>query len=387
MNITFIITGLGVGGAETMLLKLVQHLDRRRFTPDIVSLSSVGDLGPRFSALGIPILALDMAKDWRGLGALARLRRHLRASRSDFVHTWMYHADLLGGIAARSVGIRNLAWGIRHSNLSPQLNKRSTLAVASVCARLSHWMPSDILVCSHAARQNHIEYGYSERKIQVIPNGFDIARFVPEPLAREAVRSELRVAPDTPLIGLVARWDPQKNHKGFLRAMGLLHRREPRARFLLVGKGVDDNNGLLQAAARDAGIQAYCHFLGPRNDIPRLMAALDVMVSSSLGEAFPNVLGEAMSCGIPCVATKVGDCAEIIGDTGLLVEDANDTQGIAMATDTLLTLSKAQRQTLGDRARQRIVTHFDIHRVVQMYENFYSTTDAASRQENSKRSR
>lgn len=380
LNITFIITGLGIGGAETMLLKLLQNIDRRKFSPQVISLSSAGELGPAIAALGIPVLALEMKQGWRALTALPRMIRHLRARKPDLVHTWMYHADLLGGIASRMAGIRNLAWGIRHSNLSPEMNKRSTLAVVSICARLSHWLPQRILVCSETARETHIAQGYNAQKMTVVPNGFDVSRFRPDPQLRDAVRMELGAPCGAPLVGIVARFDPQKNHIGFLRAMGLLHRQLPAAHFLLAGRNVDAGNGLLLEAARAAGIDGHCHFLGQREDVPRLMASLDVLVSSSHGEAFPNALGEAMACGVPCVATNVGDCAFIVGDTGKVVARSHDIEGLAQATAALLALPQEARQALGERARERVTTLFEIHHVVSLFEDFYEEMATSSPQ-------
>jgi glycosyltransferase involved in cell wall biosynthesis len=379
LNIVFVITGLGQGGAETMLLKLLQNIDRSKFSPQVVTLSSAGELGPAITALGIPVVALNMARNWRALAAVPRLIRHLRTEKPDIVHTWMYHADLLGGIAARAAGLRELVWGIRHSNLSPAVNKRSTLAVVALCARLSHWLPKSILVCSEAARRAHVAHGYSARKMAVIPNGFDISRFKSEPQARDAVRKELGLAPDALLIGVVARFDPQKNHVGFLQAMGLLHPQWPTAHFLLAGKGIDRNNRPLLEAARKAGIDGHCHFIGPRADIPRVMASLDVLVSPSHGEAFPNVLGEAMACEIPCVVTDVGDCAYIIGDTGRIVTRSDDAAGLADATASVLAMSSDARKALGKKARERVTEHFEIRRVVSMFENFYCKTASTDR--------
>lgn len=370
--ITFVITGLGQGGAEAMLLKLLQNLDRRRFMPRVVSLTTRGELAASIEDLGIPVTALEARRGWRAGAALPALVRLLRAHRPQIVHTWMYHADLLGGVAARWVGVRQLVWGIRHSNLSPEVNKRSTLAVAAWCARLSHWLPARILACSDAAMASHVRHGYCARKMSVIPNGFDISRFTPDPLARHQVRGELGLAPRTMLVGMVARYDVQKNHAGFLQAMGLVHRRLPEVHFLLAGLGIDPDNQVLLAAAQAAGIATHCHFLGPRSDVPRLMAALDVLVLPSHGEAFPNVLGEAMACEVPCVVTDVGDSAFIVGATGRIVPRSDDTQGLAEATTSMLLLPQKEREALGQAARARVAQYFELQHVVRKYENFYA---------------
>jgi glycosyltransferase involved in cell wall biosynthesis len=369
-RIVFIITGLSTGGAETMLLKLLERLDPR-FEAHVISLSGLGEIGPRIQALGIQVDALGMRGGLPSPLAFARLLRRLRALRPDVVHTWMYHADLLGGLAARCAGVSALAWCIRNSNLDPRLTKRSTRAVAFACALFSRWLPRGILVCSSVARQLHADLGYAADRMAVIPNGFDLARFRPDAQARLALRHELGLAGDALLIGMVGRFDPQKDHAGFFRAAGVLHARHPAAHFVLAGAGVDASNTMLMRAAESAGIRKVTHLLGLRSDMPRLMAALDLLVlSSAFGEAFPNVVGEAMACGVPCVVTDVGDSAWIVGDTGRVVLPGDNT-ALAQAMQDLLELPVQQRQALGVRARARVLEHFEIGQVVAQYEAFF----------------
>jgi glycosyltransferase involved in cell wall biosynthesis len=180
------------------------------------------------------------------------------------------------------------------------------------------------------------------------------------------------------LVGLIGRFNPQKNHAGFFQAAGLLHRRLPTVRFLLAGKGIDEGNGELVRAMESAGIRSVTHLLGLRSDISRLMAALDVQASSSFGEAFPNVLGEAMACGVPCAVTDVGDSAYIVGDTGKVVP-AEDMAGLAAAMESLLLLPPVERQALGLRARSRVAENFEIGQVVKRYEAFYEDLAAMGR--------
>jgi glycosyltransferase involved in cell wall biosynthesis len=211
VKISFIITHLAAGGAETMLLKLLQQLDRGRFAPTVISLVGLGVIGPRIQALGIPVHALGMARG--GVPnpmTVLRLARLLRQLQPDVVHTWMYHADLLGGLAARLTGCKRVIWCIRHSNLSKDVNKRSTLWVVKACALLSRQVPAQIISCSQRAKEVHAEAGYAADKLHVIPNGFDLGRFVPDAVARASVRAELGLALDTPLVGLIARFDSQK---------------------------------------------------------------------------------------------------------------------------------------------------------------------------------
>lgn len=369
-RIAFIITGLSTGGAEMMLFKVLERLDRQRFAPHVISLTTRGELASRIAALGIPVEAVGLKPSLSGLSGFFRLVRLLKRLNPDVVHTWMYHADLLGGLAAKLAGGAAIGWCIRNSNLDGNKTRFSTRAVVGLCASVSKWLPSRILSCSERARQVHVERGYAAEKMVVVPNGFDLSRFRPDLDARSSVRAELGITDQTPLVGLIGRFDPQKNHAGFFEAAGLLHRRMAQVHFVLAGRGVDANNATLMQIIARSGVLANTRLLGLRSDTPALMAALDVLASSSYGEAFPNVLGEAMACGVPCVVTDVGDSAYIVGDTGRVVA-SGDMAGLALGLEELLAMPATEKALLGERARARVAEHFEIGKVVQQYADFY----------------
>lgn len=370
MRVGIVITGLSTGGAETMLFKLLENIDRRRFECHVFSLTGLDEMGPRIQALGIPVEAMGMQRGQFIVGAVLQLARRLRETGVELVHTWMYHADLLGGLAARRAGVPTIIWGIRNTNLDADKTSRSTRLVVHLNALLSRWLPAGILSCSEVARDVHVARGYAASKMAVIPNGFDLSRFRPDHAARMSVRQELGVPADAPLVGLVGRYDPVKNHAGFIEAAGLLRRVHPRVNFVLAGSGLDANNALLVDAARRAGVEDAMRWLGRRDDIPRLMASLDVLASASFGEAFPNVLGEAMACGVPCAVTDVGDSAAIVGDTGRVVR-SGDMPALALAMAGLLATPAAERIALGERARERVRDNFEIGSVARLYEDYY----------------
>ena len=373
MKLVIVITGLSTGGAETMLFKVLKYINKENFPPYVISLTTKGEIGDRIEALGIPVEVLGMRPGRFNPVKFLRLVRRLHKLRPDAVHTWMYHADLLGGLAARLAGVSALSWSIRHSDLSPSDNKRTTLWTMKACAVLSRRIPRKILCCAQMAKDIHVSAGYDEGKIVVIPNGFEMTRFLPNANARVSVRSELGLRKDTPLVGLIARFDRQKNHEGFFEAAARIHQSLLDAHFLLAGAGVEDNNPTLRHAIQQAGVGVKTHLLGRREDIPRLMAALDVLTSSSsFGEAFPNVLGEAMACGVPCVVTGVGDSAEIVGETGRVVA-TEDMHGLAHKILEILQLSHEERRAMGVKARERIRARYDIESVVKQYERFYES--------------
>ena len=316
MRVLNIITGMENGGAESMLLKLVSNVDRSKVEPLVISLTGRGVMAKNFEAVGVSVFTCNFKRGGLDLIAFYRLLLLIRELRPNVVQTWLYHADLLGGLAARLLNVKHVVWNIRNSNLDKRLVKKSTLLVVKICAALSSWLPCRILTCSSQAKAVHVAAGYRADKIQVIPNGFDLDRFQPDSQSRLDIRAELGLPADIPLVGLMARYDAQKNHLGFVEAAMLIHQQMPEVHFVLAGAGIDSSNQALMAEIKSHGLDACMHLLGRRDDMPRLMAALDVLASSSYGEAFPNVLGEAMACGVPCVVTDVGDSADIVGDSG-----------------------------------------------------------------------
>lgn len=369
LKVTCIITGLSTGGAEMMLLKMLERINRHHFEFNVISLTTKGEIGSQIESLDIPVIALGLRSAFPSPVKFLCLVKTLRVIQPDVVHTWMYHSDFLGGMAARLAGIKNIGWALRNSG-SGQRIKCSTRLVMKTCAHLSWMIPRLILSCSEKARATHVAAGYCPDKMLVIPNGFDLNCFRPDATARSSVRSELELQQNTPLVGLIARDDPQKNHAGFLEAARFIHQTLPSVHFLLAGTGIDARNCTLQKKIEQLGLHGRVHLLGRRDDIPRLMSALDVLASSSVGEAFPNVLGEAMACEVPCVVTDVGDSAEIVGKTGRVVP-SGDMAGLAHILVEVLKLPLAQRQALGKQARERIQNRYEISNVVKQYEAFY----------------
>lgn len=370
-RVVHVITGLTRGGAEMMLYKLLSRLDRSRFESAVICLREEGPVADRIRKLGVPVESVGMGARVSDVRRLLLLRARLRKRAPDLVQTWLYHADLAGGLAAKLfVGVP-VVWGIRMSRVDPLAFKRPTIAVARLCAWLSPWIPDRIVCCSETGRRNHAEFGYDQRKMIVIPNGFDTDELHPDEAARGSVRDELGVPHPSPLIGLVARFDAHKDHETFVRAAGLVRERFPEARYLLVGHGIDRQNAALARWIETAGIRDACHLLGVRDDVARLTAACDVAVSSSFGEGFSNAIGEAMACGVPCAVTDVGDSSWIIGDTGRVVPPRKP-EALADAICELLSLDAGARRRLGEAARRRVVESFELSSIVRRYEDLYT---------------
>ena len=365
-RVVHIITGLGVGGAETMLAKLLEAESAAgvRRTVGVICLDRAGPLVPRIEAAGVPVFVLDLPS--RGVRGSLALVRHLRTLRPDVVQCWMYHADLLGGLAALvAVPRARRLWSIRASFM-PRPSPLGTRLVIRACALLSWVIPQRVISCASVAARLHRRLGYRSSRIVVIPNGFDLARFVPDGAARTSVREELGVPADAPLIGCIARVDPQKDFPTLLRAFAILADRDTATRLVIAGRGATPDNPTLAGIIPDH-LRPRVHLLGPRQDVPRLTAAFDVAtLTSAYGEGFPNVLGEALACGVPCVATDVGDSREIVADDGVVVP-IGDAAGLAAGWATLLQQSPAAREVMAARARARAVNSFDIRMVARRY--------------------
>jgi glycosyltransferase involved in cell wall biosynthesis len=295
----------------------------------------------------------------------------LRNDRTDILQTWLYHADLLGWAAAGLGGVQCLVWNIRASDIDTSRYKPLSGLVIRACARLSD-RPQAIVVNSLAGQVVHTRLGYHPRRWVHIPNGVDVDRYQPDTDARRAVRAELGLPVDAILIGMNARYDPMKNHSGFILAAGQLVRSGLDVHFLLAGQDVDPENSVLMELIGRENLAGRVHLLGRCEDIPRLDSALDVLaMTSSFGEGFPNAVAEAMACGIPCAVTDVGDAAFLVGNTGMVVP--RDTPGdMATAWGRLVKIGELERQRLGAAARRRVLENFSLSKAVASYEELYS---------------
>jgi glycosyltransferase involved in cell wall biosynthesis len=274
-------------------------------------------------------------------------------------------------LAARAAGNVPVAWGLHHSNLSPAFIKRSTLLTARACARLSHVLPAAIVCCAESTRQMHAEFGYKSERLLVIPNGFDLNDFHPDPAARQAIRQELGIPNEARVVGMLARFHPQKDHRNFVQAAGIVRAQRNDTRFLLCGYGMTWDNAELVQWIDDAGIRDRVHLLGRRHDVQAVQASLDVAaLSSQGGEALPLTIGEAMACGVPCAVTDVGDAALLVGETGR-VAAPRDPAALAAACLSLLSLGEADRARLGEAARNRIAECYSMTMVAERYRQLH----------------
>lgn len=368
LHVWHLITGLAPGGTEFMLHRLLATMDRGAVRSTVASLTAGGSVADQIRGLGTPLHTLGMrpgAPDPRGM---LRLLRLMRADPPDVLQTWLYHADLLGLVGARLARVPHLVWNIRCSEMDARYERGMGGLILRTLARFSG-SPDAVVVNSEAGRTLHRDRGYHPRRWEMMPNGFDLSRFVPDPDAGARLRAEIGAGAGEPLVGLIARYDPVKGHALFFAAAERLLAGIPDARFVLAGTGVRLDNPAFAGLIPPA-VAGRVHLLGERRDVPYVTAALDVATCASTGEGFPNVIGEAMASGIPVVTTDVGDARAIVADCGIVVPP-QDAAALTRAWAEVLRRPVAERRALGQRARARIAQHYDIHVIADRYVALY----------------
>jgi glycosyltransferase involved in cell wall biosynthesis len=371
LPVTHIITGLGTGGAEMMLYKLLKTLDLQKYPSKVISLTGIGDIGSLIKGLGVPVSVMGLKPGGFSKSDIDSLVLEIKKEMPAVVQTWMYHSDLLGGLAANRAGVKSIAWNIRNSTLDWRKSKPTTLITVGLCALLSHFIPQRIAVCSQAASLVHQRIGYSSRKMMVIPNGFDLTVFNPDQKDANGIRKQLSLSQKALVIGLAARFDEQKDHKTFFKSAKIILEKLPDVHFLLCGEGITAENQLIRQWVSAAGPENNFHLLGRQMDMVPFHTACTVAVSSSAyGESFSNVLGEAMACGVPCVSTRVGGAEEVLGETGRLVTPGN-SEKLAEAILDILELPEEKLVELGRLSRHRIIENFDISQIAKIYSHFW----------------
>lgn len=378
VRILHIINDLSIGGAEIMLFRLLSQKSRERFEPVVLSLMDRGSLRERIEELGIHVYTPRMKPGRPTPASVWRLIRIARQIKPDLIQGWLYHGSLAAQIAGLFLGERvPVLWSIHCSIYSLSFEKKLTALVVRLCALLSR-LAANIIFVSQTSRTQHEALGYRIEQSCVVPNGIDTNLFAPDAEARNSVRSELRLPESALLIGMIGRYHQMKDHANFLKAAAQIAKQYPDAHFLLAGREVDTDNRTLLDQIHKLGIAERAHLLGERTDIARLVAALDVFcLASSHGESFPIIVGEAMSCGVPCVVTDVGDCAWMVNDTGRVVPP-RDHRALAENCESLLELGSQGRHQRGQAARTRVIDLFSLSSVVAKYEALYEGTIAAT---------
>ncbi len=370
MKILHIINSLNDGGAEGVLYRLATYDKNNEHF--IVSLMAEGKYFQLLTNNGIKVINLNMPRGKITLTGIWGLFHFIKTQQPDAIQTWLYHSDFIGGLVSFLAGKKNIYWGIRHNNLNRCTSKFGTIVVAKICAYLSRWIPKKIVCCSHEAAKAHIAFGYRADKISVIPNGYDLDKFTPDINTRKESRNRINISKKQFLLGMVARFDIIKDHKNLLAALGIVNKRGINFYCLLAGTGIDASNKELSELIDKESIRDNLILLGRQDNIHLIMNMLDVHILSSSDEAFPNVLAEAMACGIPCISTDVGDASSILGNTGWIVKKQNPAalaSAIIEARNTSLNNNSWQNRKI--EARSRIIENYSIENMVAEYNRIW----------------
>jgi glycosyltransferase involved in cell wall biosynthesis len=362
VSIAFLIRDLNYGGAQRQLVVLGRELHKRGYPVVVVVCYPDGPLEKDLRRFGVPTRTLDKRGRWDVFGFLLRLVRLLRQERPDLLYAWLGLANILAVLSRPILPGTRVATTVSASYLDFAHYDWLESATSWTENRLTRF--ADLIVSnSHAGRRDALARGFPADKIRVVPNGIDTERFRADPEARVRVRGEWDVAEEEKLIGLVGRLDAMKDHPTFLRAAALLVREREDARFVCVGDGPADYFRELRALGERLGLAGRLVWAGAREDMPAVYSALDIACSSSAGEGLPNVIGEAMACGVPCVVTDVGDSRWVVGETGFVVSP-KDPQGLARSLQKAITLEE-EDELDREAIRQRIIDNFSLGAFVE----------------------
>jgi len=373
MQVLHIITGLNKGGAETLLCNLCEYDNQSKHT--IISLSDIKALELSFSELNnINVFSLNFPDGKIKISGIYKLYRLIKRINPDIVQTWMIHADFIGGIAARLAGIKNIFWGVHHTVLFHGSIKWSTIFILKFNALLSHFIPKKIVYCAEKSRSAQESIGFKKSIGIVIQNGYNVQKFTKNTDLSSSFREELKISDDTFVIGHVSRYDPLKDQNTLIEALDILKKNRLDFTAVLIGKNLDSDNNDLIRMIEEKELSGHIHLLGERDDIPIVMNAIDLFVLSSISEAFPNVLNEAMACGTPCVTTNVGDAALIVKNTGWIVPPKNpklisnaiiDAENEFRSRNHLWLIRK-------DECHKRINENFSLQKMIEKYKKLWS---------------
>lgn len=355
--ITFMIRQLNDGGAQRQLVELVRRLDPARFSVSVITLYDGGRFAVELEKVPrVRVVSLGKKGRWDAVGCLWRLVRELQRTRPAILHGYLGLANILSVLVRPLIPTTRVVWGVRASTMD--LSRYDALERLMYRIERTLSLFADlIIVNSEAGRRHAARNGFPEGRMVVIPNGFDTARFMPDPDARRRVRKEWGVGDDEKLVGAVGRLDPMKDLATFLRACALVAAGSENVRFVCVGDGDAGYGNSMKTLGEELGLGGRVIWAGARSDMPAVYNALDVLALTSITEGVPNVVGEAMACCVPCVATDVGDVRSLVGDSGVIVPPG-DHRAFAAGLSEMLAKVATASQEVGETARERVIRLF-----------------------------
>jgi glycosyltransferase involved in cell wall biosynthesis len=364
MNIMFLIRALGRGGAERQLTVLAKGLQSRGHQVTVAVLYGGGDFEVELVKSGVNIIDLKKKGFWDALGFFSRFFKVLKAIRPDVLHGYMPMQNLLAILGHLFLPRSKIVWGLRGSDIGFGYNPLSLRVFFKLSCWLSH-RPDLIISNSESGKLFHINKGYPIKLIEVVPNGIETENFQRNESARQLLRRQWGVSDVQVLIGKVARLDRIKDHGTFFRACAILQKEHPHIKIVCVGEGSAEYRAELELLANVLLLQDRLIWTGECRDMVAVYSALDLEVSSSLSENFPNVLAEAMSCEVPIVATDVGDVRLMLDGVGICVPPS-DPVALAEAMADMLQRNLSE---VSHRGRERIVERYSVDKLVDRTES------------------
>jgi glycosyltransferase involved in cell wall biosynthesis len=364
VKIAILARALAYGGAERQLVELAKGISAAGHELHVIAFYGGGPLEQILRSSEVAVHSVGKRGRWDIVGFVFRLVRCLRALRPEILHSYLGVPNIVAAVMKSLIpGRSRLVWGIRTAEIDTSHYDWLHRLVYRLEAWLSRFCDL-VIVNSQAGRRHAIEQGFPAERIVVIPNGIDVQYFYPDDSAGQRVKRQWHLTPANKAIGFVARLDPLKDHETFLKAAALLARRIPDMTFVCVGDGPESYRDALGARANELGIAERVIWEPSRSDIRDVYNAFNILCSASVTEGFPNVVAEAMACGVPCVVTDVGDSVLIVGDTGVVVPVA-DAYALAEGIERQLRRLEAEGSLLRKSARERIVKNFQVERLVE----------------------
>ncbi|MBP9742728.1 MAG: glycosyltransferase [Burkholderiales bacterium] len=369
-KVLHIITSLNGGGAEKILFDFIAVTHEKGIHHTVVSLSGHGFYSEKLSALGVKIFAIKI-NTLKGIFKLIKLLYLSYRSKPDIIHTWLYHSNFIS-ILFYIIGFRNIVWSIHSTQVYGEGISAFTSIINKLCAWFS-FVPQYILYCASSSKIEHEKFGYNKSRSMVIYNGYNTALFKSDYGLKTALRNNLAITSHNIVIGHVARFHPVKDHYTFIKSLSLLDELlRARLTIVMIGDSVDVNNKSLKSWLSEAQILDQTILLGMQENISQFYTMMDLLVLSSISEAFPNVVAEAMASEVSCVVTDVGDAKLIVGDYGYVVP-IGDANALANAITKVINLSSNERLLLGREARSHIEQNFALERMVNSYLDTYES--------------
>jgi glycosyltransferase involved in cell wall biosynthesis len=364
IKILHIITGLKVGGAENALHRLIVN-SPKNFHHEVLCLTSGGEMHSVFLSSKIKVTTIDFKKSF--FSSMYFLIRLIRSKRPDIVQTWLYHANFIGGIAARLSGVNIVIWGLRGTAIPQSVFSTNNFAI-KLGAFFSYFIPSSIICNAQTVRKFHLKKMYCKNKIEIIENGFNLKK---DKSTKEVLLSNIKVRHHKALlIGTVGRYDKLKDYPNMINALSIIMEEFTNVHFIMVGRGLDNSNTTLMSLLSDSLDISRVHLLGEKNNISSCLVELDIFCLSSRNEGFPNVLAEAMLMKIPCVATDAGDSSSLVSNIGILVP-VEDHIKLALGLKCMIEEGDKKRKEIGEISYSHIESNYSIEKNISKFSSLY----------------